>query len=79
MEKFCGFSLIAVALIQRAFDQVDLVTFDFVVEVYTSTLEGMALIVIELSLQRFDLTREGLCERDELIDVFRVVALHVSI
>ena len=59
--------LIAAAFVERGFDQLDLEAFDCVVEVDAVVIEVdlavSAAIIVELSLQSFDFTRQGFCEQ----------------
>ena len=79
MQQFGGLRLIAAALVQRGSDQLNLVAFDFVVEVDTVVIEVDWFVVVvsggELRFQRFDLTSERFRKHDELIDA----TLHVGI
>ena len=72
-------SLIAATLVERSFNQLDLVSFNFTVEIDAVDWLNVVLIGVELSLQRFDLTREGFCEPDELIKVMVSIRLHEAI
>ena len=72
-------SLIPATLVERSFNQLDLVSFNFTVEIDAADRLNVILIGVELSLQRFDLTRKRFCEPDELIKVMVSLRLHAAI
>src|SRR6185369_5969691 len=62
-------SLITVALVEGARQQLDLVAFDGVVKVDTFILDGAVVMMgRDLSLERFDLVGQCSREHDELLD-----------
>lgn len=79
MQESRGLRLIAATLVERSLNQLDLVSFDLTVEIDAADWLNAVLIVVELSLQRFDFTGEGFCEQDELIKIMLSTGLHAAI